>query len=117
MKLIKDEIELKKQLDKIGIRYDDLDNTWKFYVEFVDNKSYSLIYNGMFNTPISAIRVINEVLKKAQLPIEDVDIVIRYAHKRTNNKFEFVPIQFIVDPYIYFKKPVPVTPEDDSSEK
>lgn len=119
MKTINDEIILKKELDKLGVRYADLDNTWKFYVEFVDNKSYSVIYNGMFNTPISSIRMVNDVLKKAQLPIEDMDIVLRYAHRRTGETFEFVSINFVLDPYLYFTKKTveSVTPKDNTSNK
>ena len=104
MKKFSDEVEFKKELDSIGVRYGELNRTWNFYVEFVDNKGSALLFNGVFNTPISAIRFFPEVLKQRKLPAEDVDIYLRFAFSNEHENIEFRTIQCILDPYLYFTK-------------
>lgn len=117
MKTFEDEVEFKKYLDKLGVRYGDLDNTWKFYVEFIDNKGAALMTYAVAKTPISALRSLPELLKKYSLPPEDCDVIIRFCFRITGETIENVPINALISPYMYFKKEVnSAIPDDKKSE-
>lgn len=116
MKTFEDEVEFKKYLDSLGVRYGDLDNTWKFYVEFIDNKGASLISYSIAKTPIAALRSIPELLKKSNLPADDLDICVRFAFHVNGDTMEYVTINSFISPYMYFKKETKVLPEEKTSE-
>lgn len=115
MKRFEDEVEFKKDLDKLGVRYGDLDNTWKFYVEFVDNKGASLISYSMARTPIGALRSIPELLKNAKLPIDDLDVIVRFAFKLDGESYDVKTINSVISPYMYFKKEKQIESNSENS--
>lgn len=118
MKTFESEVEFKKFLDTLGVRYGDLDNTWKFYVEFVDNKGACLVSYSVARTPVGALRSIPKLLKESNLPPDDLDIVVRFAFRTTVDSIEYVTINSIISPYMYYKKQDvdKVSPEGQSSE-
>lgn len=116
MEKFENEVEFKKHLDKLGVRYGDLDNSFRFYVEFIDNKGASLVNYVICKTPIAALRAIPELLKKFNLPIEDLDVVVRFAFDTKTENNRFVSINSVISPYMYFKEEKQVLPEDKTSE-
>ena len=90
MKTFENEVEFKKYLDSLGVRYGDLDNTWKFYVEFVDNKGACLVSYSVARTPIGALRSIPKLLKESNLPPDDLDIIVRFAFRNTGETYSIV---------------------------
>lgn len=104
MKTFEDEVEFKKYLDTLGVRYGELDNTWRFYVDFIDNKGAALMTYAVARTPIAALRSLPELIKKYSLPPEDCDVIIRFCFRITGETIETVPINTIISPYMYFKK-------------
>ena len=100
--LFENEVDLKKKLDSVGIRYDDSICGNKFVVSFVDNKNNNAILAiRVYNSPIAAIRDLGEVIKASQYPAEDIDICLEVAFD-SDNSYRFTDI--VLSPYLYYKK-------------
>lgn len=114
-----DEVKLKKELDSHSIRYDDTMTTCRFFVEFVDNKNYSVISHGVYKTPIGAVRQLNQILNTCKLPADDVDIVLRFAFSSDAENYVYKTLQYVLSPYLYYKQEQKVdlsSPQDTTKE-
>lgn len=104
--VINDEIELKKMLDSKGYRYGELGCNDKYIICFRDNKSTAPISQGIYDSPIAALRDLNVIVPQTKLPIDEIDIQLVLAFNYED--FEKKPAQLadytVLDPYLYFKK-------------
>lgn len=102
-----DEVELKKFLLKDGFIYGTVGSNDKFVIVYRDNKSGALIYQGIYDSPIVALRDLNTILPQIKLPLKDVMVQLVLAFNPSDMKKK--PIQFtdlvILDPFMYFEKP------------
>lgn len=105
-KIISDEIELKKMLDSKGYRYGEIGCTDKFIICFRDNKSTAVISQGIYDSPIAALRDLNVIVPQTKLPIDEIDvqIVLAFNYEDTNKKPAQLVDYTVLDPYLYFKK-------------
>lgn len=110
MQIIEDEIELKKKLDELGVRYGDTYNDFYFLVVFRDNKGDVILTKDIYTSPIAAVRFLGTVIKQTNYPAEDIDIVLTYAIPQNikpdeNPDLNPVFCGYILSPYLYYKKP------------
>ena len=105
MKTFDDEIELKKALDSVGVRYGDTYNEHYFLIEYRDNKGGTVIAKNLFYSPIAAVREIGVIIKQTNIPADDIDVVLTYTIPI--NKHTMLPnyCDFKLSPYLYYKKP------------
>lgn len=110
-----DEIELKKMLDKNGFRYGELSVNDKYVIVYRDNKSGALIYQGIYDSPIVALRDLNTIIPQIKIPLQDIAVQLVLCFNPSDMKKK--PLQFtdlvLLSPYMYFKKPD--LKNDDSS--
>lgn len=108
-----DEVELKKMLDKNGFRYGGVGYNDKFVIVYRDNKSGALIYQGIYDSPIVALRDLNTIVPQIKIPLQDIAIQLVLCFNPSDIKKK--PMQFtdvvLLSPYMYFKK------KDDSDNK
>lgn len=101
-----DEVELKKMLDGNGFRYGGVGYNDKFVIVYRDNKSGSLIYQGIYDSPIVALRDLNTIVPQIKLPLKDIAIQLVLCFNPSD--MTKMPIQFndivLLSPYMYFKK-------------
>lgn len=101
-----DEFELKKMLDSHGFRYGEVGSNDKFVIVYRDNKSGALIYQGIYDSPIVALRDLNTIVPQIKIPLQDIAIqlVLAFNPSDMNKK----PYQWndliLLSPYMYFKK-------------
>lgn len=106
-KIFSDEVELKKFLLSTGFIYGTVGSSDKYVIVYRDNKSGALIYQGIYDSPIVALRDLNTILPQIKLPLKDVmvQLVLAFNPSDMNKK----PVQFtdlvILDPFMYFEKP------------
>lgn len=102
-KLYEDEIELKKDLDSIGVRYGDtISSSYQFLIYFTDNKGNTVISRGLYPSPIAAIRSMNGLIEKVKIPADDLDIkMLGVLDEKTNEYFSF---NCTLSPFLYYKK-------------
>lgn len=110
MKEFDDEIELKKALDDVSVRYGDTYNDFYFLCFFRDNKGDTVIAKDIFSTPIAAVRTLGTVIKQTNLPADDIDIILSYAipqniKPKENPDLQPVFLGYKLSPYLYYKKP------------
>lgn len=102
-----DEVELKKFLLKAGFTYDLLGSNDKYVIVYRDGKSGALIYQGIYDSPIVAIRDLNTIVPQVKIPVSDIVIQLVLAYNPSD--FKKKPVQFsdivVLSPYLYFKKP------------
>ena len=105
--LFSDEVELKKFLLDHGFIYGTVGSSDKYVIVYRDNKSGALIYQGIYDSPIVALRDLNTILPQIKLPLKDVMVQLVLAFNPSDMKKK--PIQFgdliILDPFMYFDKP------------
>lgn len=101
-----DEVELKKMLDKNGFRYGGIGYNDKFVIVYRDNKSGALIYQGIYDSPIVALRDLNTIVPQIKIPLTDIAIQLVLCFNPSDLKKK--PMQFndivLLSPYMYFKK-------------
>lgn len=98
-----DESKLKKELDSYGLRYGDNMNTTHNYVcTFVDNKSGVVLSERLYKTPIAAVRDFNAVIEATKFPLDDITLQLNGV--LIDSKKEYIPLEFELSPYLYFKK-------------
>lgn len=110
-----DEVQFKKDLDSLGVRYGSLENKYRFLCEFVDNKGGTVISHGVYASPIVALRQLPEILKQVKLPIDDVDTIVRFAYHLDDDNIEYVIINSVISPYFYFKEKSVDNSSEDSA--
>lgn len=102
-----DEVELKKMLDKNGFRYGDLGYNDKFVIVYRDTTCGSLIYQGIYDSPIVALRDLNTIVPQVKIPLKDIAIQLVLCYNPSDLKKK--PMQFsdivLISPYMYYKKP------------
>lgn len=104
-----DEVELKKYLDAFKMRFGVIGDDSNYVVTFYDNKTGALIYQGIYQNPIGAIRDLNTIIPERKIPAQDLDICIDVAFKNNSNlsiRFGFdesTPIPRLAYT-LYFKK-------------
>lgn len=100
------EVELKKLLDSKGFRYGVVGNNDKFVIVYRDNKSGSLIYQGIYDSPIVSLRDLNTIVPQIKIPLQDIAIQLVLCFNPSD--FNKKPYQFndliLLSPYMYFKK-------------
>lgn len=106
-KTFSDEVELKKFLLDYGFIYGTVGSSDKYVIVYRDNKSGALIYQGIYDSPIVALRDLNTILPQIKLPLKDVMVQLVLAFNPSDMKKK--PVQFtdlvILDPFMYFDKP------------
>lgn len=106
-KIFSDEVELKKFLLSVGFIYGTVGSSDKYVIVYRDNKSGALIYQGIYDSPIVALRDLNTILPQIKLPLKDVMVQLVLAFNPSDMKKK--PVQFtdlvILDPFMYFEKP------------
>ena len=102
-----DEVELKKLLLSAGFVYGIVGSSDKYVIVYRDNKSGALIYQGIYDSPIVALRDLNTILPQIKLPLKDIMVQLVLAFNPSDMKKK--PVQFtdlvILDPFMYFEKP------------
>lgn len=105
-KLFEDEIALKHFLNDYGFRYGEIGCNDKYIIYFRDNKSGAPIFQGIFDSPISALRDLNTVVPQVKIPLDEIMIQLVLVFNPSDNNKR--PIQFkelvCLSPYLYFKK-------------
>ena len=101
-----DEVELKKMLAKEGFVYGIVGSNDKFVIVYRDNKSGALIYQGIYDSPIVALRDLNTIVPQIKIPLQDIAIQLVLCFNPSDLKKK--PMQFtdivLLSPYMYFKK-------------
>ena len=90
-----DEVQFKKELDSLGVRYGSLENKYRFLCEFVDNKGGTVISHGVYASPIVALRQLPDILKQVKLPIDDVDTIVRFAYHLDDRNLTVLPAEIV----------------------
>lgn len=105
-KLFEDEIALKHFLNDYGFRYGEIGCNDKYVIYFRDNKSGAPIFQGIFDSPITALRDLNTVVPQVKIPLDDIMVQLVLVFNPSDNNKR--PVQFkelvCLSPYLYFKK-------------
>lgn len=101
-KIYEDEVQLKKDLDKLGFRFGDRFSTVGFVVSFIDRGSGAEIYQVAQNSPINALRLLPSLLEQKKLGVDDVDVIIEFAYDLSSRAYS--DVGYKISPYMYFKK-------------
>lgn len=100
-----DEIELKKMLDANGFRYGEIGCNDKYIIYFRDVKSGAPISQGIYDSPIIALRDLNVIVPQVKIPINEIMVQLFMCFNPSDGK---KPMQFTdivtLSPYLYFKK-------------
>ena len=101
-----DEVELKKFLDSVKYRFGEIACNDKYVIYFRDVKSGAPISQGIYDSPIVALRDLSVIIPQIKIPIEDVMCQLLLCFNPSDGKKK--PIQFddviVLSPYMYFKK-------------
>lgn len=103
-KIYVDEVELKKDLFKMGYVYGELGTNSEYVIIIRDNKSFAPIVRYVVTSPIEGVRKIGDLIPQIKLPIEDVDIQLAIVYDLTKNKVTIFDNYTILSPYLYYKK-------------
>lgn len=100
------EVELKKFLDSVKYRFGEIGCNDKYVIYFRDVKSGAPISQGIYDSPLVALRDLSVIIPQIKIPIEDVMCQLLLCFNPSDNKKK--PIQFddvvCLSPYMYFKK-------------
>lgn len=112
MEKIKSVEELRSFLKENGIHAEERFNhrEYTFLVYFFDNKSNIAIFKDVSPNVEVSIRGLPNISKKAQIPVNDIDIVLRGCVDEQNQEFKFLNAD--LDYHIYFTD----EPEEKSKE-
>lgn len=103
-KIYEDEVELKKDLFKMGYIYGELGSNSEYVIIIRDNKSFAPIVRYVVTSPIEGVRKLGDLMPQIKLPIEDVDIQIAIVYDLTKNKVTIFDNYTVLSPYLYYKK-------------
>lgn len=103
-KIYEDEVELKKDLSKLGFYYGELGTNSEFVIIIRDNKSFAPIVRFVVTSPIEGVRKLGELMQQIRLPIEDVDIQISIVYDLTKGNIHLFKNYTCLSPYLYYKK-------------
>lgn len=102
--IYEDEVELKKDLAKLGFYYGELGTNSEFIIIIRDNKSFAPIVRFVVSSPIEGVRKIGELMPQIKLPIEDVDIQVAIVYDLTKGNIHLFKDYTVLSPYLYYKK-------------
>lgn len=103
-KIYEDEVELKKDLAKLGFYYGELGTNSEFVIIIRDNKSFAPIVRFVVTSPIEGVRKLGELMNQIRLPIEDVDIQLAIVYDLTKGNIHLLKNYTSLSPYLYYKK-------------
>lgn len=103
-KIYEDEVELKKDLAKLGFYYGELGTNSEFVIIIRDNKSFAPIVRFVVSSPIEGVRKIGELMPQIKLPIEDIDVQVAIVYDLTKGNIKLFNDYTILSPYLYYKK-------------
>lgn len=101
---IKTENELKEFLLKYGVKFGKTFNDFRFCISFYDNQTDSELYREVFEHPVHAIKMLNELCPKFKVSIEHVTIYLENCYKPFSDEFHNFKDNVILSPWIYYKK-------------
>lgn len=101
-----DEVELKRMLNDCGFRYGEIGCNDKYVIYFRDVKSGAPISQGIYDSPIVALRDLSVIVPQVKINIDEIMCQLLLCFNPSDSKKK--PMQFndivCLSPYLYFKK-------------